>query len=90
MDDPEEVVKPASHMHNLIRLRSSFTRTERASSTVALFMCVKANIVRELRFNVYQLPYDTPGIDGVLISPGPLEMRTPSTWWSRKNFRGVS
>jgi carbamoyl-phosphate synthase small subunit len=48
---------------------------------VALFDCgVKANIVRELhkRFNVYQLPHDTPKkffrdheIDGVMISNGP-------------------
>ena len=56
-------------------------KNEKATKTVALFDCgVKANIVRELhkRFNVYQLPYDTPKkffrdhqIDGVMISNGP-------------------
>ena len=96
-DDPEEVVKrlrtmPYPSDDNLVGMASTpeviFHKNERASKTVALFDCgVKANIVRELhkRFNVYQLPYDTPRkffrdhqVDGVLISNGPGEMRTPS------------
>ncbi|HEY3419519.1 MAG TPA: glutamine-hydrolyzing carbamoyl-phosphate synthase small subunit [Methanomassiliicoccales archaeon] len=89
-EDPEEVVRKLRTMaypsdDNLVGMASTkeviLHKNERATKTVALFDCgVKANIVRELhkRFNVYQLPYDTPKkffrdhhIDGVMISNGP-------------------
>ncbi|QLH74378.1 MAG: glutamine-hydrolyzing carbamoyl-phosphate synthase small subunit [Methanomassiliicoccales archaeon] len=90
-EDPEEVIAHIKNMpypseHNLVGMASTKSvvhhpSTKKNARTVALFDCgAKANIIRELkkRFNVVQLPYDTPKkwfrdneVDGIMISNGP-------------------
>jgi carbamoyl-phosphate synthase small subunit len=97
-EDPLEVLEKVRKMpfpseENLVGLASTkqiirYDSERKGLKTVALFDCgVKANIIRELRkrFNVIQLPYDTPRkwfrdneVDGVLISNGPGDPAHPA------------
>ncbi|MCE5296908.1 MAG: glutamine-hydrolyzing carbamoyl-phosphate synthase small subunit [Euryarchaeota archaeon] len=97
-EDPMEVLEKIRKMpfpseENLVGMASTkniirHDSERKGAKTVALFDCgAKANIIREMkkRFNVIQLPYDTPRkwfrdneVDGIMISNGPGDPAHPA------------